>query len=153
MEASSAARASTICRAVSGLWGRVGEADCELEDAEALLVVEGHVFKAGLVDVEADADAAAEPDMLSKYRNDKKLDVANLMRRRYLRTLRCVGNSRKLPKQFKRENRGAESSFVMRGSFRFANISSSASQLFQKIAMGEDLDALWYCVSILIASL
>lgn len=29
MEASRAARASAICRAVSGLWGRVGEADWE----------------------------------------------------------------------------------------------------------------------------
>ena len=63
MEASRAARASAICRAVSGLWGRVGEADV---DWEALLVVDGGregEMEGAFVDVEADAEA--EPDIVA----------------------------------------------------------------------------------------
>jgi hypothetical protein len=67
IEASRAARASAICRAVSGECGRVGEADVEALEAWLLFVsVDGGregERDGALVDVEAEAEAEAEFDI------------------------------------------------------------------------------------------
>jgi hypothetical protein len=65
IEASRAARASAIWRAVSGLWGRVGDADVECdEEWEALLVVGGREGEMEGAFVDVDADAEAEADII-----------------------------------------------------------------------------------------